>query len=81
MIGFRKLRFGQVPDYGYRLSGFPVSRYLMEAVISGLFLILGTWPARRFVEIFRPEFIGRMFERTRKVWKRSTRNIKRKELT
>ena len=28
------------PDYGYRLKGFPFSRYLMEIVIDGLFLIL-----------------------------------------
>lgn len=79
-IGLRRMFFKPVPDYGYRLSGFPVSRYLMELVISSLFLLMGTWPARRTVELFKPEFIGRIFERTRRTWKRSTRSIKRKDL-
>jgi coenzyme F420 hydrogenase subunit beta len=79
-IGFRKLFFRPVPDYGYRLSGFPVSRYLMECFISALFLLLGSWPARRTVELFRPEFIGSFFEKTRTAWKKSTYSIKRKNL-
>ena len=79
-IGFRKLFFRPVPDYGYSLSGFPASRYFMECLISGLFLLLGTWPARRMIELFRPEFIGRFFERTRTTWKKSTHSIKRKNL-
>jgi len=79
-IGFRKLFFRPVPDYGYKLSGFPASRYFMEFLISSLFLLLGSWPARRIVELFRPEFIGRFFEKTRTTWKKSTRSIKRKNL-
>lgn len=79
-IGLRKMFFRPVPDYGYKLSGFPFSRYLMELLISSLFLILGTWPARRIIEWFPPEFIGRIFEKTRTRWKRSTRSIKRKDL-
>jgi coenzyme F420 hydrogenase subunit beta len=79
-IGFRKLFFRPVPDYGYSLSGFPASRYFMEFLISSLFLLLGSWPARRIVELFRPEFIGRFFEKTRTSWKRSTHSIKRKNL-
>jgi coenzyme F420 hydrogenase subunit beta len=79
-IGFRKLFFRPVPDYGYRLSGFPASRYFMELLISSLFLLLGSWPARRIVELFRPEFIGKFFEKTRTTWKKSTRSIKRKNL-
>ena len=79
-IGFRKLFLRPVPDYGYRLSGFPASRYFMELLISSLFLLLGSWPARRIVELFKPEFIGRFFERTRTTWKKSTHSIKRKNL-
>jgi hypothetical protein len=52
----------------------------MELFISSLFLLLGSWPARRMVELFRPEFIGRFFERTRTTWKKSTHSIKRKNL-
>lgn len=79
-IGFRKLFFRPVPDYGYRLSGFPASRYLMECLISSLFLLLGSWPARRMSELFSPVFIGKIFEKTRSTWKNSTRTIKRKNL-
>jgi len=79
-IGFRKFFFRPVPDYGYSLSGFPASRYFMEFLISSLFLLLGSWPARRIVELFRPAFIGRFFERTRTSWKKSTHSIKRKNL-
>ncbi len=79
-IGLRRMFCRQVPDYGYKLSGFPLSRYLMEGVISSLFLVMGTWPARKAAEILRPAFIGRIFEKTRTAWKRSTRSIKQKKL-
>lgn len=79
-IRFRKLLGKNIPDYGYELKGFPFSRFLMELVISALFLVLGTGPARWMVERFSPEFIGRLFERSRTRWKRSTRRIKRNEL-
>ena len=79
-IRFRKMFFRQHPDYGYKLSGFPASRYLMEIIISGLFLLLGSWPARRTVELFKPAFIGSIFEKSRNTWKKSTHSIKRKDL-
>ena len=79
-IRMRKIFLKQVPDYGYSLSGFPLSRYFMEFLISSLFLILGTWPARRMVELLNPSYIGRLFERSRDKWKKSTRSIKRKNL-
>ena len=79
-IRFRRMFFRQVPDYGYRLSGFPLSRYLMEMIISGLFLILGTGPARWAIGLFRPSFVGKFFEKARVSWKRSTHSIKRKNL-
>ena len=68
------------PDYGYRLKGFPLSRYLMEMVIDALFLILGTSFARWIVEKIPPEMIGKVFEKARKVWKKSTYKIKRDKL-
>ncbi len=79
-IRFRRMFLRQVPDYGYTLSGFPFSRYLMELMISSLFLLLGSWPARRTVELFKPEFIGKIFEKSRTTWKKSTHSIKRKDL-
>jgi coenzyme F420 hydrogenase subunit beta len=77
---FRKKRGGEIPDFGYSLSDFPISRYLMEAVISSLFVVLGTRPARWMVEQLKPEFVGRIFEKTRNIWKKSTHSIKRKDL-
>ena len=79
-INFRRWTGRTIPDYGYTLKGFPFSRYLMETAISFLFLILGTRPSRWFVEQLSPAFVGRIFEKTRTVWKRSTHSIKRKDL-
>lgn len=79
-IQFRKWTGKQIPDFGYQLNGFGVSRYLMELVISSLFILMGTRPARWLVEQFSPSFIGNIFEKTRKIWKKSTYHIKRKEL-
>lgn len=79
-IRLRKWVGMQVPDYGYSLKGFPFSRYLMELVILSLFLVLGTAPARYIVERVPPSLIGKLFERTRKIWKKSTHRIKRNNL-
>lgn len=79
-IKFRKWLGKSVPDYGYTLSGFPLSRYLMELIISILFLILGTKPARWAVERVSPSFIGRLFKKSRKLWKKATFGIKRENL-
>lgn len=77
---FRKWLGKENPDYGYKLSGFSFSRYLMEFIIDSMFLILGTKFSRFIIELFPPAFIGRIFERTRTVWKKSTHKIKRDEL-
>ena len=79
-IRFRKMALKPVPDYAYSLGPFPAKRILMEVVISTLFRILGTRLARWTVEQFSPAFIGKIFERSRKSWKRSTHNIKRDSL-
>lgn len=68
------------PDYGYILKGFTFSRYLMEIVIDALFLVLGTSFSRWVVERFPPGTIGMIFEKARKIWKKSTHGIKREEL-
>jgi coenzyme F420 hydrogenase subunit beta len=79
-IKFRKMIGLPVPDYGYILSGFSFGRYLMEVLISLMFLLLGTKFMHRLVEMLPPAFIGKIFERTRKTWKRSTYKIKRSGL-
>lgn len=77
---FRRWRGQSVPDYGYQLGGFPLARYALEAVISALFALLGTRPARRALECVPPTWMGRLFVRLRTLWKRGTRRIKLHEL-
>jgi coenzyme F420 hydrogenase subunit beta len=79
-IRFRQLLRRPVPDWGYSLKGFKFSRYLMEIIICTLFLLCATRLARWLVERVPPGLIGRIFEKTRKVWKRSTYSIKRNDL-
>lgn len=79
-IRFRKMLGLPVPDYGYTLSDFTFTRYFMEIMIDALFLTLGTAPARWLVEQFSPSFIGKLFEHSRKIWKKSTHKIKRQDL-
>ena len=79
-IKFRKLTGENIPDYGYKISGFGASRYIMELVISSLFILLSTGLARFTVEQFPPEFIGKLFEKARTIWKKSTHNTKRQNL-
>ena len=68
------------PDYGYEVKGFSFSRYLMEAMIDVLFLVLSTGPARWLAEKLPPAFIGGLFAKTRIIWKRMTHKIKRQNL-
>lgn len=79
-IKLRKLFGMQVPDYGYQLSGFPLSRYLMEIVISLLFNLMSTKLGHWLIGLFPPEFIGNIFEKARIFWKKSTYKIKRTDL-
>lgn len=80
-IKYRKWFGKPVPDYGYQINGFTISRYFMEILINGLFLILGTSVARNLVEKLPPSFVGNIFEKTRTIWKKSTHKIKREDLT
>jgi hypothetical protein len=79
-IKFRKMLGLSVPDYGYKLSGFPLSRYVMEILIISLFLILGTGFARFVAELIPPSLLGRLFEKSRILWKKVTFGIKRDNL-
>jgi coenzyme F420 hydrogenase subunit beta len=78
---FRKWIGKSNPDFGYEVKGFPISRYLMEFVINALFVVLGTRLARWTVEQIPPSTIGRVFEKTRKIWKKATFSIKRENLS
>ncbi len=79
-IQFRRLMGKSIPDYGYELKDFGMKRYLMEVIISTMFIVLSTPLARWTVEQFSPTFIGNLFEKSRNIWKKSTYNIKREQL-
>jgi len=79
-IKFRKMLGLPVPDYGYTVKGFSFLRYVMEIFIMLMFLLFGTKLMQRAVELMPSAFIGKIFERSRNLWKRSTYSIKRSNL-
>ena len=79
-LQFMRLFGKTVPDYGYVLKGFGFSRVMMELVIDTLFVLLGTRLARWTVEQLPPTFVGNLFEKSRNIWKKSTKNIKQQKL-
>ncbi|NQT76111.1 MAG: Coenzyme F420 hydrogenase/dehydrogenase, beta subunit C-terminal domain [Bacteroidetes bacterium] len=68
------------PDYAYTMKGFTLKRYLMEIVIDSLFIILGTGFSRFIIEKIPPKTVGKVFEKSRNVWKKSTKKIKKSQL-
>ncbi len=79
-LRFRKWFGMKNPDYGYLIKGFSFNRYIMEVILDTMFFALGSGAARFIVERFSPGFIGKFFEKSRKIWKTSTHNIKRDNL-
>ncbi|MEE4255687.1 MAG: Coenzyme F420 hydrogenase/dehydrogenase, beta subunit C-terminal domain [Bacteroidales bacterium] len=77
---YRKWLGRKNPDYGYEMKGFALKRYIMEVVIDALFLVLGTRFSRFLIERIPPKTVGRVFERSRNIWKRSTKKIKRSHI-
>ena len=75
-IKLLKLLGRSVPDYGYTLTGFSVGRYLIEVLISIIFLVCSTTLARHLVEFAGPKTIGPIFKQARTTWKRLTRHLK-----
>lgn len=74
-------RLGRVaPDYGVAPGRFPVSRHVLEWIISALFVLLGSGAARWCLTRTNPRWLGRVFVRLRTLWKKATRGIKAHEL-
>jgi coenzyme F420 hydrogenase subunit beta len=67
-------------DFGMKPSPLPVSRVLVEVVISGIFILAGTSLCRWLVERVPERFIGPVFNRLRLVWKAASKPTKRKGL-
>lgn len=69
-----------VPDFGYRPEEIPLSRWLVEVVISGSFLIGRQAWARWLVSKLPMELVGPTFNFLRKTWKGLSKPTKRKGL-
>ena len=67
-------------NYGYRPKSIPLSRKLVEVVISTIFIICGTRPARWLVEFIPIGLMGPVFNTLRKSWKNASKPTKRKGL-
>jgi coenzyme F420 hydrogenase subunit beta len=79
-MGWRYARGRCIPDYGYQPTDIPLSRILVETVISTLFAVCGTYTARRLVELVPISILGPMFDTLRKSWKNVSKPVKRKGL-
>jgi coenzyme F420 hydrogenase subunit beta len=79
-IGWRRALGQRVPDYGYQPRQIPLSRQLVEIVVTGLFVVAGTPLARRVVEIIPLRILGPLFNTLRLRWKAMSKPVKRKGL-
>jgi len=70
----------RAPDYGIRPENIPASRYLVELIISGLFVVGRTGLARWIVAQIPERVIGALFNRLRLSWKAASKPTKRKGL-
>jgi coenzyme F420 hydrogenase subunit beta len=77
---FRRWLGKRNPDYGYVMDGFSFKRQFMELIIDSMFGILGTSFSRFIIEQIPPATVGKVFEKSRNVWKRSTKKIKKSQL-
>jgi len=77
---FRRALGLPATDFHMRPDPLPVSRILVELVVSGIFLISRTWLARRIVEAIPERVIGPIFNRLRLGWKNASKPTKRKGL-
>jgi coenzyme F420 hydrogenase subunit beta len=70
----------RAPDFGYRPARIALPRYFVEIIVSSLFLAgrlrLARWALTRLPE----EWLGRVFNRMRLLWKSLSKPAKRKGL-
>ena len=66
-----------VPEYGYRPANIALTRYAVEAVISGVFRVCGLPPVRWLAEQIPLGVLGPAFNTARKTWKGLSKPTKR----
>jgi coenzyme F420 hydrogenase subunit beta len=68
------------PDFGMKPAPLPASRVAVECIVSGIFLLCRSWPARKMLEFIPERVIGPLFNRLRLTWKAASKPTKRKGL-
>jgi coenzyme F420 hydrogenase subunit beta len=59
----------------------PISRYIVEIVISGVFVVCRNSISRKFLEFIPESIIGPFFNKSRLLWKDLSKPTKRKGLS
>lgn len=77
---FRRWTGRPAPDFGMRPVPLPLSRVLVEMIISGIFAVCGTRIARGLLARIPERWIGPLFNRLRLFWKGISKPTKRKGL-
>lgn len=80
-IGWRRALGKPIPDYGYRPLDIPFARYLVEMVVSALFILGRMRLVRWIVERIPLEMLGPLFDFLRKSWKNFSKPTKRRGLS
>ncbi len=80
-MDWRRTLGRRVPEYGYRPHHIPLSRKLVELIVTGLFVVAGTGVARRAVELVPIRILGPLFNTLRLRWKEMSKPVKRKGLS
>ena len=79
-LNWRKALGKKVPEYGYYPKHIPLSRKFVEVIISSIFFIGSTGPARKIVEFIPISILGPFFNILRQSWKAISKPSKRKGL-
>jgi coenzyme F420 hydrogenase subunit beta len=77
---WRRAAGKRVPDYGYRPRTISLSRKIVEAVVSLVFVICRTRGARRLLKWAPVGIVGPLFDLARKAWKGISKPTKRRGL-
>jgi coenzyme F420 hydrogenase subunit beta len=67
----------RVPSYGYQPAHIPLSRKMVETVVSCLFGLGHLRPAQKLIELIPLRILGPLFDMLRKAWKGLSKPTKR----
>lgn len=71
----------KAPNYGIVVEDIRLSRYVVEVVISGVFIVCRNTISRKLLEFIPESIIGPFFNKSRLLWKSASKPTKRKGLS